>query len=240
MHSEFAATRQQMRELDRIAIEQYGIEGVILMENAGRCCARAADRMLGGAEGRKVTVLCGRGNNGGDGFVVARHLTNWGADADVLLLTAIEEVLDRGNEPAVNLRIVRNMGIPVHEAHSAEEIVQAVRARADADLLVDGLLGTGVSGAVREPFRSAIGAINECDCPVLAIDVPSGLDCDTGEPLGVAVRADRTVTFACNKVGFTQPGAEEYTGQVEVAEISIPRAAVQQMLPRAAAKRPRS
>ncbi|MCK4373740.1 MAG: NAD(P)H-hydrate epimerase, partial [Candidatus Brocadiae bacterium] len=197
MNNEFAAIREQVRELDRAAIEDYGVQGLILMENAGRRCARVAADMIGGAQGKRVTVLCGKGNNGGDGFVVARHLSNWGARVSVLLLAAIEDVLAQANEASVNLRIILNICIPVDEVPSAEEVVRAVRERAGSDLLVDGLLGTGVRGEVRDPFRSAIEAVNECNRPVLAIDVPSGLDCDTGEPLGTAVRAERTVTFVC-------------------------------------------
>lgn len=237
MNNEFAATREQVRELDRAAIEDYGVQGLILMENAGRRCARVAADMIGGAQGKRVTVLCGKGNNGGDGFVVARHLSNWGALVGVLLLAAIEDVLAEANEASVNLRIILNMGIPVDEVPSAEEVVRAVRERAGADLLVDGLLGTGVRGEVRDPFRSAIEAVNECNRPVLAIDVPSGLDCDTGQPLGTAVRAERTVTFVCNKLGFTRPGARQYTGLVEVAEISIPRAAIERLRGNAASDR---
>lgn len=229
MRDQPALSRDEVRELDRVAIEDYGINGLILMENAGRWCARAASRMLGEAQGRKVTVVCGRGNNGGDGFVVARHLTNWGAHVGVLLLAAAEDVLRSGGETAANLRIIMNMGIPLHEAESAEGIAEAIAAASNCDLLVDGLLGTGARGEVREPFRSAIRAINECECPVLAIDVPSGLDCDTGKPLGEAVRAHRTVTFVARKIGFEQPGAQEYTGQVEVAEIGIPRTAIERV-----------
>lgn len=223
-------TSDQVRELDRIAVEEYGIDGLILMENAGRQCALAAAEMLGGAEGKAVTVLCGKGNNGGDGFVVTRHLTNWGADVTVILLAAVQDVLAAANESSANLRIILNMDVPVLEAREPQDVERVLGGRPRTDLLVDGLLGTGLRGTVREPFRTAIGAINASRLPVLAIDVPSGLDCDTGEPLGTAVRADRTVTFACNKVGFTRPPARQYTGRVEVAEISIPRAELERLL----------
>jgi NAD(P)H-hydrate epimerase len=240
MKTDFAATRDQIRELDRIAISEYGMDGLILMENAGRWCARVAARMLGGTEGKKATIVCGPGNNGGDGFVVARHLSNWGANVGVLLLARVEDVLRGSQEAAANLRIILNMGIAAREISSAEEAAQAIRECAGSDLLVDALLGTGTHGEIREPFFAAINAINECACPVLAVDVPSGLDCNTGEPLGTAVRADRTVTFVLNKVGFTQPKAREYTGQVEVAEISIPRAAIERLLAAARGVPPRS
>lgn len=229
MTGEFAATRDQIRELDRAAIEDYGIPGLVLMENAGRACARAAGEMLGGTAGKKVTILCGRGNNGGDGYVVARHLSNWGADVEVLLVAEMADALAREGEAATNLRIILSMGVPVREVPAADEVARAIGDRCDSDLIVDALLGTGVRGEVKEPFRSAIQAVNDCQCPVLAIDVPSGLDCDTGRALGIAVRADRTVTFVLNKVGFAKPGARQYTGAVEVAEISIPRSAIEEL-----------
>ncbi len=230
MRIDYAATREQVRELDRIAIEQYGMDGLILMENAGRWCARAAERMLGAAEGRTVAVFCGRGNNGGDGFVVARHLVNWGAEVHIVLLAPLGEVLRDDGEAAMNARIAHNMGIPVTEAQDSGTTVTAVEAHAGDDLLIDALLGTGVTGELREPYGSAIKALNRCTSPVLAVDVPSGLDCDTGEPLGAAVRATRTVTFVFSKRGFRQPGAADYTGEVEVAEISIPRTAIEHKL----------
>ncbi|MFO7957423.1 MAG: NAD(P)H-hydrate epimerase [Candidatus Brocadiia bacterium] len=228
MPDQFAVTRQQIRELDRIAIEDYGIPGLILMENAGRACAETACEMLGDAEGGSVALLCGRGNNGGDGFVVARHLANRGVRVTVILLAQAEDVLDRGGETAINLRIIRRMGLRMEEVDCREAAAEAVAAHAGADLLVDALLGTGISGEVREPFRAAIEALNESGAPVLAVDVPSGLDCDTGEPMGVAVRAARTVTFAVNKIGLTRPAAARWTGQVRVAEISIPRAVIEE------------
>jgi len=230
MSDRFAVNREQIRELDRIAIEDYDIPGVILMENAGRACAEVAHDMLGDADGQRVTILCGRGNNGGDGFVVARHLANRGADITILLLAEAAEVLERGGEAAINLRIIQRMGLRTQQLDSAQAVAGAIRAHSGADLFVDALLGTGISGAVREPFRTAIEVLNECDAPVLAVDVPSGLDCDTGEPMGVAVRADTTVTFAVNKVGLTRPGAADWSGDVRVAEISIPRVAFEEKI----------
>lgn len=234
-----AATRDKIRELDRIAIEEYGIPGAILMENAGRRCAEAAVEMLGDPEASRVLIVCGKGNNGGDGFVVARHLANRGAEAAVLLMAEIADVLEAENEAALNLRIIRRMGIPVRELGGAKEARTAIGEMGDCDLVVDALLGTGISGEVREPFRSAIEAVNALRAPVLAVDVPSGLDCDTGEPLGVAVRADRTVTFAVAKVGFARPGADAYTGPVEVAEISIPRAEIERIASPSDERQPR-
>jgi NAD(P)H-hydrate epimerase len=230
MKPPFAATREQVRELDRIAIGQYGLPGLMLMENAGHRCALHAADMLGGAAGKKVAVLCGPGNNGGDGFVLARHLTNWGAQVRVILLGQTSRVLEGAGETSVNLDIILKMGIPVREAPCGDDFARELAACQDAQLLVDALLGTGLTGSVREPFLCAISGVNAAGRPVLAVDVPSGLDCNTGRPLGAAVRADRTVTFVLNKIGFTAPGAAEFTGRVEVAEISIPRRLIEEKL----------
>ena len=115
------------------------------------------------------------------------------------------------------------MDIPIEAATEENDVRAAVRTRSGADLAVDALLGTGITGEVREPFASAIEPMNNLGSPVLAVDVPSGLDCDTGRPQGCTVRAERTVTFVLNKRGFLEEGAEEYTGEVQVAEISVPR-----------------
>jgi hydroxyethylthiazole kinase-like uncharacterized protein yjeF len=222
-------TRDEVRELDRIAIEEYGVPGIVLMENAGRACADAAREMLGSTEGARVVVVCGRGNNGGDGFVVARHLANWGCGVEVLLLGSVEGVMERGGEAAVNLSIVLRMGIAVTETRSGREAAQAIAARSGAGLVVDALLGTGLNGPVREPFLSAIRAMNRSSSPVLAVDIPSGLDADRGESLGAAVQADRTVTFAANKVGMARPAAARFLGALTVADISIPWCALSRL-----------
>jgi len=225
--SDYLVTRQQARELDRIAIEQYGIKGLILMENAGRACAREALDMLGAPEGTIVAVLCGTGNNGGDGFVIARHLSNAGCAVEAYLVGEIDSVLRAAGDAAVNLEIALNMGIPVKEIRDDAGVEAALDSAASADLIADALLGTGASGEVRGLFRPLIEGINAIGAPVLAVDVPSGLDCDTGEPLGVAVRADRTITFVLNKRGFPRPAAEPYVGRVGVAEISVPRSVIE-------------
>ncbi|NLW51379.1 MAG: NAD(P)H-hydrate epimerase [Candidatus Brocadiaceae bacterium] len=223
-------TREQVRAVDRIAMERYAMPGVILMENAGRACVLAAVRLMGGeAAGRRVGILCGRGNNGGDGLVVARHLSNAGARADVVLLTTVDEALEAGGDAAVNLRIVRHMALPLRQAPTAAEAAEAVGGLLDADLIVDAMLGTGARGEVREPVRSAIEALQGYEGPVLAVDVPSGLDCDTGRPMGACVRARCTVTFVARKVGFDEPGAGAWTGAVEVADIGVPRAVLDEV-----------
>jgi NAD(P)H-hydrate epimerase len=234
---EFYATRNQARELDKAAIDAVGVKGLILMENAGRACAAEAVHMLRGAgaaddegpplargaAGKRVVVFCGMGNNGGDGFVVARHLHNWGAQVGTVLLGGISDALRKAGDAAVNLEIALNMDIPVVEVADAAQARAAAQEAGAADLLVDALLGTGLDRDVGEPYRALIEGINKLGSPVLAVDVPSGLDCDTGRALGCAVRAAVTVTFVLPKRGFACPGAAEYTGEIKVAEISVPR-----------------
>jgi len=216
------ATTAQVREIDRRAIEEYGIPGLILMENAGRGAAAEAETMLGGAEGKGVLILCGRGNNGGDGFVVGRHLHNRGARVE-FWLAASADVVDARSDAGVNLRIARRMGLPIREIRSVAEVPPAGIPPGRYHLLVDALLGTGLSGEVREPYRALIEAINAARTPVLSIDTPSGLNTDTGEVLGVAVRATRTVTFAAAKQGFFRGEGPAHVGQLVCVDIGVPR-----------------
>ncbi|MCY2950875.1 MAG: NAD(P)H-hydrate epimerase, partial [Planctomycetota bacterium] len=167
---------------------------------------------------RRVMVLCGGGNNGGDGLAVARHLHNRGFEVRLGLCT------DPGGyqgDALVNWEIVRAMKLPWFEATAA------AIARAEADLIVDAILGTGLRKSPREPFGEIVAAVERTGRPVLAVDVPSGLDCDTGEPLGACIRAKRTVTFVAEKVGFGKGRAREFTGEVVVAEIGCPRELVE-------------
>jgi NAD(P)H-hydrate epimerase len=223
-------TRDQVRELDRLAIRDYGIPGLILMENAGRACAEQALRMIAGRREPRARVLAGPGNNGGDGYVIARHLTNARVQVDLCLTAPPEKILGDPGDAATNLEIALNMGIPVHTACDADSLRNAFSTLPRPDLYVDALLGTGIAGEVREPVAALIRALGGQDAPILAVDIPSGLDCDTGRPLGAAVRATRTVTFVLGKKGFEAPGADQYTGPVTVAEISIPRTLIEQKL----------
>jgi len=223
-----AATRDEIRAFDRYAIEVLGVPGVVLMENAGRQIAEAARAMLAECKKPYVVILAGPGNNGGDGFVVARHLAMAGIRAEVALLAPREKIV---GDADTNLRVLEAMGPSVRVlAGAARAMLGELRPLlAEADLLVDGLLGTGTRGEIREPYASAIGAVNDArrpaasprGGPVLAIDIPSGLDPDTGKPLGPTVRATKTVTMAAVKVGFRKPGAEQYTGEVVLADIGV-------------------
>jgi len=219
-------TREQARELDRRAMEEYGMPGVVLMENAGRGAAEAAAAMLGDPAGRKVVIFCGKGNNGGDGFVVGRHLHNRGAKVEFVLACPPEEI-EPWSDAGANLHIALKMGRHLHVAAAADGRFEAAGLEKTADLLVDALLGTGLTGDVRDPYLSLIRLINAADRPVLAIDIPSGLDADTGRVLRAAVRATRTATFVLPKAGFELGDGPAHTGLVIVVDIGVPKELVE-------------
>jgi NAD(P)H-hydrate epimerase len=211
-------TAEQVRAVDRWAIETLGVCGLVLMENAGRSAADLAALMACEAEGPRVAVLAGAGNNGGDGFVVARHLRLRGIPTDVYLLADRESV--RG-DARTNLDLLEKLGERAKESapRSEEELATAWK---DYTLLVDALGGTGITGALRGDLAKAVSAANATGVPILAIDIPTGLNCDTGQVEGPAIRASGTITFVARKAGFDQPGAREYTGEVVVADIGVP------------------
>jgi len=221
-------TREEVRELDRRAIEEYGMPSIVLMENAGRACTRAAQEMLAasppaGDEGRSVLVLCGPGNNGGDGFVIARTLWNRGVDVRLLFVGPPEKLSEASADVRTNERLWRGLG---RELEFVEEAATLARLRHDlarAPLIVDALFGTGLARTLREPWAEVVRAVNASERPVLAVDLPSGLDANSGAILGVAVHATTTVTFVGRKTGFERGAGPEHCGRVLVAEIGIPR-----------------
>ncbi|MGH7360838.1 MAG: NAD(P)H-hydrate epimerase, partial [Candidatus Methylomirabilales bacterium] len=217
-------TAEEMRRLDRRAIAELGIPGVTLMENAGAGAAREILSAFGPLRGRKVVVLCGKGNNGGDGFVVARHLLRGRARLRVFLLGAAREVK---GDAAVKLgELRRARGAQVTEVMGAGGFKEVEGALAGAALIVDGLLGTGLTGPAEGLVARAIGAINASGRPVVALDLPSGLSSDTGALLGPTVAATLTTTFAGWKRGLLlYPGAA-HAGRVRVVPIGIPPAEV--------------
>lgn len=222
-------TREQIRELDRRAIEDYGMPGVILMENAGRGAAQVAAEMLANPKRKRVVIFCGRGNNGGDGYVIARHLHNAGARVDIVLACDPLAIPLEG-EAGINLAIARNMSLSMRVADTQAGQLEAAALAKNADLIVDALLGTGLSGDVRHPYLSLIRLINAADKPVLSVDLPSGLDANTGQILRAAVRATRTATFALPKKGFLLAEGPKHVGQVTVVDIGVPRELIEVML----------
>jgi NAD(P)H-hydrate epimerase len=213
-----ALSRDAVRDVDRVAIEDFGVPGIVLMENAGR---NAAELLWAQGLNGPVVVCCGKGNNGGDGFVVARHLENRGADVRVLLFADPESL---HGDAATNWRIVQKAGIPLTVFAGDVDLAALDAELQDAAWIVDALLGTGITGTIRGPYAKIIAAINASSSKVFAVDLPSGLDCDRGEPLGVCVRADVTATFVARKTGFESPAAKEWLGKVHVLDIGIPRA----------------
>jgi NAD(P)H-hydrate epimerase len=217
-------TRQQCQLLDRRAVEEYGIPGAVLMENAGRGVADVLERI--GVAG-PVVVACGKGNNAGDGFVIARHLDLLGHKVQVLLWTEPDEL---AGDAGLNYRILERTGVPIERLGPPYGVPQAAARLAGAAWVIDALLGTGARGEPRPPFDGAIDLLNASDVPLLAVDVPSGLDCDTGRPSAHTIRASHTCTFVAPKPGLLAPGAEVYTGRLHVLDIGAPRKLVEEML----------
>ena len=205
-------TRQQVRQVDQVAVEKFHIPSIVLMENAARAVAAAAMDMLAPA-GTRILAVCGGGNNGGDGLAAARHLSIAGKTVTIAL--TIDPAKYRG-DALINWRIIEAMRLPVVVATAD------LLATSDADLIIDAIFGTGLSAPPRDPYPALFAAINARKITVLAVDIPSGLDCDTGEPWDSCVRATRTVTFVAEKIGFANPAARQYLGEVVVAEIGCP------------------
>ena len=230
----FWLSRDEVRELDHRAGGEFGLMPIVLMENAGR---GAAELLMKLNEARKpVRIICGKGNNGGDGFVMARHLQN--AEFSVEIAALIPPRM-HGRIPIVYsyLDSAEASDIPIRRfysevaysgldegffSHQLAELVPTLR----DGWIVDALFGTGLTGPISEPFDQVVAAINASKAPVLAIDIPSGLDCDTGQPLGPTVKATHTATFVAWKKGFLEPSAKQWIGEVHVIDIGAPKSLV--------------
>jgi len=212
-------TAEEMRELERRTIDEVGLPGIVLMENAGRAAAELLYRRFAALRPGPVLVLAGRGNNGGDGYVIARHLINDGWRVRTLVLAEESRV---GGDAATNLRALQRSGGEVAFAPDEVRLKRLLAAGKKSRLLVDALLGTGLSAEVGGHFGIAIDWINAAGLPVLAVDVPSGIDATSGRVLGRAVKANLTVTFACPKLGHVlYPGAD-LCGELATVDIGIP------------------
>ena len=210
-----------MREMDRKAVHDYGIPGIILMENAG---LRSADIIMEwysrSVSKSSIIIVCGTGNNGGDGFVIARHLLNRGFSVRIFIIGTPEKIK---GDALTNLTILKRMEADIEIcADRVTDVFQ--KSLNECDFIVDAIFGTGLDREVREPHRAFITRITMSQKPVVAIDAPSGLDCEKGIPLGAAVKAWFTITMACAKDGFFRGQASEYTGALHIADISFPRA----------------
>jgi NAD(P)H-hydrate epimerase len=214
-------SRAVVREVDRRAIDEFGMSGLVLMENAGRGCVDVLCSQ--GCRGT-VAVVCGRGNNAGDGFVIARHLDLREIAVKVILLGPPDEL--RG-DAAENYAIVSKSKVPIVDLSQQFSADKFAAALAGAEWIVDALLGTGATGAPRPPMADAIRLMNQAPARRLAVDLPSGLDCDTGQPAEPTFRADHTCTFVAAKIGFANSAAAHYLGNVHVLDIGAPRILLQ-------------
>lgn len=225
--SRVSITRQQAREVDRRAQQEFGLSGLVLMENAGRGLADAFQRLhLAGP----ALICCGTGNNGGDGFVMARHLDLRGMSVRVFVWGNTSRFAD---DAGTNFDIIRRAGIPIELCGSDPAPERLAAALAASGCVVDALLGTGARGEPRPPLDAVIDQLNASPMSKLAVDIPSGLDCDTGESARHTVRAHHTCTFVANKQGFARAEAKPYVGQVQVLDIGAPRVLVEAVLSRA-------
>jgi NAD(P)H-hydrate epimerase len=215
-------TREQVRTIDRLASERYGIPAVVLMENAARAVAEAAKQMIGPKPSGVVIFLCGGGNNGGDGMAAARHLHNAGVSVEVMLTADPSKYV---GEAMTNWQIVKAMKLPTGRGDFS------YISRQKPALIVDAIFGTGLTEPPRQPFQELLDGIEKCGAPILAVDIPSGMDCDRGVPAGVGcIKAKRTVTFVAEKIGFASPSAKQYTGEVTVGDIGCPRELIEETL----------
>ena len=211
-------TADEMREKDRYTIEEIGVPGVVLMENAGTHTFRVIQKELEDISDPTVYVFCGKGNNGGDGFVIARHL--WSEGIYVRVFCAVEEDQISG-DALINYSILKNMNVPIEFIHQGDDL-QALK-NSNPDLLVDALLGTGIKGAVKGFIKEVIDFINQnIETKIVAVDIPSGLNANTGEVPGSAIRANITVTMALPKRCHVLYPAKYYVGELYIADIGIP------------------
>lgn len=201
---------KEMQELDRRAIGKRGILSIALMENAGRTVSEVVLSELKGIKNKKVAVFCGGGNNGGDGFVAARYLFNKGVKVGVYLISKRSNLK---NDPEINACLLEDIGVEIREISRPLSV--------DSDLIIDAIFGIGLKGEVKNPAKDIIIDLNKKSIPVISVDVPSGLDADTGKALGVSIEADITVTMQFSKKGFYKNKGPEYAGKIIIADIGI-------------------
>ena len=213
-----ACYAEEMRSLDRAAVDLGGIPSIILMENAAIACVRELEKDFD-LKTKSVVIFCGSGNNGGDGLAIARHLFNSGVKVKVYLVGGNNFTGDA----KINYDIINAMDIPLDTVTDFDELQYIVRSY---DIVVDAILGTGISGAVRGNAFDVIRVINDNASYVMSVDVPSGINSDSGEICGICINANKTVTFAAYKVGMFLFPAADYTGEIVVAPISVPKSVI--------------
>ncbi|KAA1262148.1 Bifunctional NAD(P)H-hydrate repair enzyme Nnr [Rubripirellula obstinata] len=204
---------EQVRRVDQIAIDEYGIPGIVLMENAGR---GAAEKIHGVAPPGLITILCGKGNNGGDGYVIARHLELLGRSIQIVSTC---EISDLSGDAKTNAEIAARSDIPIQKVDESSRLQLILD---PAATIVDGLLGTGSKPPLRGMYADLVRAANNQPCMRIALDIPTGMNADTGEAIDPTFIADHTITFVAPKTGFASPNASKHIGQVHVVSIGVP------------------
>jgi len=212
-------TSQKMQEIDKRATEDFGIPSIVLMENAGyKAFCVALDMLL--KKGKRVVCVCGKGNNGGDGFVCARHLINRGIETDIFL---IGDPAELKKDAKINYDILQKMGKLINSLKTKEDFLRFKIKLTKARLLIDAIFGIGLSGEIKEPYRTAVEVMNQSKKPILAIDMPSGLDATTGNILGICINAKKTVTFGLPKIGLIRNHGPLNAGELITVDISLPK-----------------
>lgn len=206
---------KEMAQIDRTTIDKVQIPGIILMENAGKGVVAEIQNFLGNVFNKQILIFCGKGNNGGDGYVIARHLYNHGAKVTVFLAGNKETIK---GDALVNLNILENMGLEITEISSLDQLPDIHR----IDMVVDALLGTGVTGAVTGFFAELIDFMNNIPAPIFSVDLPSGMETDTGAVHGSCIKATKTITMAHLKTGLLFSPARDMAGEIVVVDISVP------------------
>ena len=212
-------TSNQMRKIDKIAIEEYKIPSLNLMENAGNSVVNLIKSKFGCPENKKIVIFAGKGNNGGDGFVAGRILTNLGAKVKVYLLGKIKEVK---GDAKINLERFRSLGKEIIEITAPEDLLGEENYLKEANLIIDAILGTGTTGELNELLRVTVDWLNSLNKPVVSIDIPTGVCADTGRLLPTAIKAVYTVTMGLPKPGLILFPGSEYAGEVVIAKIGFP------------------
>jgi hydroxyethylthiazole kinase-like uncharacterized protein yjeF len=225
----YLVTAQQMKDMDRLTIESFGIPGIVLMESAGRGTVDTLFRHFPHVGHMKVGIVAGRGNNGGDGFVIARYLASRHIELSLYLLSKTERLK---GDAAANLKLLNRMGLPVHQVPDMDAFEFHQGQMRQCDLWVDAMLGTGLQSDVRGIFKEMIDFLNTLQKPIIAVDIPSGLDSDTGKPRGCCIKATVTVTYGLPKIGQVVLPGTEFVGTLEVVDIGIPPAVVDEVGPK--------
>jgi NAD(P)H-hydrate epimerase len=214
-------SRDEVRAFDAWAINELGIPGIVLMENAGSKCSQFIIETLSKTKKPGVCIFCGTGNNGGDGFVIARHLFNAGFAVTVVVCGSIAKIK---GDARINFDVLTGLGLKIDRLDmEGTETIEArvTKLAGESNMIIDAIFGTGLTGTVRDEYKRLIESINGLGCPVLSVDIPSGMDCDTGLPLGASIKANCTITFVAVKKGFVFENTRIYTGDIFVASIGV-------------------